>query len=61
MPSPTHLIGKIGDPLFALFIGAGAAFTRINREEKEKGHSFEETQKTLARYGLHIRNYDSYI
>jgi hypothetical protein len=43
MPSPTHLISKVGDPIFALFIGLSAAATRINREEKELGHSTKET------------------
>ncbi|PGH13743.1 hypothetical protein AJ79_03442 [Helicocarpus griseus UAMH5409] len=31
-----HLISKIGDPLFALFIGTSAAYVRIRREHKEK-------------------------
>lgn len=43
MPAPTHLISKFGDPIFALFIGLSAAATRINREEKELGHSSEMT------------------
>jgi len=42
MPSPTHLISKIGDPIFAVFIGLSAAATRINREEKELGRSTQE-------------------
>jgi hypothetical protein len=44
MPSPIHLLSKVGDPIFALFIGLSAAATRINREEKELGRS---TQVTL--------------
>lgn len=43
MPAPSHLISRVGDPLFALFIGLGAAATRINREEKEQGRSTKET------------------
>ena len=43
MPAPAHLISKIGDPIFAVFIGLSAAVTRINREEKEVGHSTKET------------------
>ncbi|EEH37593.1 hypothetical protein PAAG_08011 [Paracoccidioides lutzii Pb01] len=31
-----HLISKIADPLFAVFIGTSAAFVRIRREHKEK-------------------------
>jgi len=32
------------DPIFALFIGASAAMTRIRREEKEKGRlNFSDT------------------
>lgn len=39
MRAPTYLIGRIADPLFAIFIGTSAAATRILREEKEKkGH-----------------------
>lgn len=43
MPAPTYLISKVGDPLFALFIGLSAAVIRINREEKELGHSSQQT------------------
>jgi hypothetical protein len=50
MPSPTHLISKVGDPIFALFIGLSAAATRINREEKELGHSTKETIDAGFRY-----------
>ncbi|KAJ0166456.1 hypothetical protein CTA2_7279 [Colletotrichum tanaceti] len=42
---PTYIISKVADPIFALVIGLGAAATRINREEKEKGKN---TQQTLA-------------
>jgi len=50
MPSPTHLISKVGDPIFALLIGLSAAATRINREEKELGHSSKETIDAVFRY-----------
>jgi len=43
MPSPIHLISKVGDPIFSLFIGVSAAATRINREEKELGHTTQQT------------------
>jgi hypothetical protein len=43
MPAPTYLISKIGDPIFAVFIGLSAAATRINREEKELGYSTQQT------------------
>jgi hypothetical protein len=43
MPSPAHIISKVGDPIFAVFIGLGAAATRINREEKEQGRSTKTT------------------
>ncbi|KAH9218642.1 hypothetical protein DL95DRAFT_385325, partial [Leptodontidium sp. 2 PMI_412] len=52
-PLPTYLISRIGDPLFALFIGLGAAATRINREEKEQGRSTSQTVESgLRRVGL---------
>jgi hypothetical protein len=50
MPSPTHLISKVADPIFALFIGLGAAATRINREEKELGRSTQQTIDDGLRY-----------
>jgi len=43
MPAPTYIISRAADPLFALFIGLSAAGMRINREEKELGHSTKET------------------
>ncbi|KAI7779673.1 hypothetical protein LA080_000441 [Diaporthe eres] len=43
MPAPTYIIGKVADPIFALFIGLSAAATRINREEKDKGRSTSDT------------------
>ena len=37
------------DPIFAISIGLAAAFTRINREEKEKGRSTQESLDVLKR------------
>ncbi|TKA73124.1 hypothetical protein B0A55_06259 [Friedmanniomyces simplex] len=37
--SAPYLIGRVIDPLYAVFIGAGAAAVRIRREEKEKGRT----------------------
>lgn len=37
------------DPIFALSIGVAAAAVRINREEKEKGRSREQTVESLKR------------
>jgi hypothetical protein len=37
------------DPLFAVSIGLAAAVTRINREEKEKGRSTQETIDVFKR------------
>ncbi|RDW71401.1 hypothetical protein BP6252_07964 [Coleophoma cylindrospora] len=47
--APKYLISKVGDPLFALFIGAAAAATRIRREEQEAGHSSTQTMEALNR------------
>lgn len=44
-----HLISRNLDPVFALFIGLGAAATRINREEKELGRSTKDTVDSLCR------------
>jgi hypothetical protein len=52
MPSPTHLISKVGDPIFAVFIGLSAAATRINREEKELGRSTQQTIDAGWRYAV---------
>lgn len=38
------------DPIFAVAIGLGAAVTRINREEKEKGRTTKETIDIALRY-----------
>lgn len=45
MPAPTYIISRVADPIFGVLIGLGAAATRINREEKDKGQT---TQETLA-------------
>jgi non-classical export protein 1 len=52
MPSPVHIISKIGDPIFAVFIGLSAAATRINREEKELGRSTQQTINAGLRYAV---------
>ncbi|KAF2182779.1 hypothetical protein K469DRAFT_220143 [Zopfia rhizophila CBS 207.26] len=38
-----YIISRSIDPIFAISIGVAAALTRINREEKEKGHTTSET------------------
>lgn len=57
MPAPTYLISRIGDPIFALFIGLSAAATRINREEKELGHTTKQTIDAGFRYVLACRDF----
>lgn len=47
---PAYIISKVADPIFALVIGLGAAATRINREEKEKGRTTQETVAAAKRY-----------
>lgn len=44
-----YLISRIGDPAFALFIGASAAILRIRREEAEKNRGSQETFEVLKR------------
>ncbi|KAH6642623.1 hypothetical protein C7974DRAFT_385807 [Boeremia exigua] len=44
-----HIISKTLDPLFAISIGLAAAVTRINREEKEKGRSTQETMDVFKK------------
>ncbi|KAF2118656.1 hypothetical protein BDV96DRAFT_642840 [Lophiotrema nucula] len=44
-----YIISRSLDPVFAIAIGVGAALTRINREEKEKGRSTPETLEALKR------------
>ncbi|XPS68003.1 hypothetical protein M3J09_000300 [Ascochyta lentis] len=38
-----YIISRALDPLFAVSIGLAAAATRINREEKEKGRSTQDS------------------
>ena len=37
------------DPVFAISVGAAAAFVRIRREEREKGHSMDQSIDALKR------------
>lgn len=37
------------DPIFAVSVGVAAAAVRINREEKEKGHTTQESFDALKR------------
>ncbi|KAL9078781.1 MAG: hypothetical protein Q9157_002301 [Trypethelium eluteriae] len=41
--SAPYIISKSLDPLFAIGIGLAAAGVRIRREEREKGHNWDET------------------
>ena len=43
MPAPTYIISRVADPIFAVVIGMSAAVTRINREEKRKGRTTDQT------------------
>ncbi|KAK5703031.1 hypothetical protein LTR97_003977 [Elasticomyces elasticus] len=45
--SAPYLIGRVIDPLYAVFIGAGAAAVRIRREEKEKGRDVSQSVESL--------------
>jgi hypothetical protein len=47
--SHTHRLHRRLDPIFAISIGLAAAVTRINREEKEKGRSTQESWDVLKR------------
>lgn len=51
MPAPTYIISRVADPIFAVVIGVSAAVTRINREEKSKGKTTNETIEAGLRYG----------
>ena len=42
-------IHRFLDPVFALSIGSAAAYIRINREEKEQGHTTEQSMESLKR------------
>jgi hypothetical protein len=50
MAPSTYIISRVADPIFAIFIGVGAAATRINREEKEKGRTTQQTLESAKRY-----------
>ncbi|KAI9711221.1 MAG: hypothetical protein M1820_002208 [Bogoriella megaspora] len=41
--SVPYIISKSLDPVFAIAIGLAAAGVRIRREEREEGHSMNET------------------
>jgi hypothetical protein len=50
LPEPDpHQLRRTLDPIFAVSVGVAAAVVRINREEKEKGKSFEESKASLGR------------
>ncbi|KAH6656646.1 hypothetical protein BKA67DRAFT_654966 [Truncatella angustata] len=49
MAPATYIISKVADPIFAVVIGLGAAATRINREEKEKGQTTHQTMESAKR------------
>ncbi|KAK4458733.1 hypothetical protein QBC42DRAFT_19210 [Cladorrhinum samala] len=49
MAGQMYIISRVADPIFAVFIGAAAAVTRINREEKEKGKTTQETLDAFRR------------
>ncbi|KAG8626081.1 hypothetical protein KVT40_006482 [Elsinoe batatas] len=48
-PRYTYIISRNLDPIFALFIGLSAAYTRINREQTEKGFNRQDTIGQLQR------------
>ncbi|AEO61638.1 hypothetical protein MYCTH_2130809 [Thermothelomyces thermophilus ATCC 42464] len=57
MAPPVYIISRVADPIFAVFIGVSAAALRINREEKEKGRTTQETlQAVRRRLGLEKRS-----
>ncbi|TGZ82867.1 hypothetical protein EX30DRAFT_369919 [Ascodesmis nigricans] len=49
MSGARYLISRVGDPIFALFIGASAATLRIRREEIEAGRTPAEAVAALKR------------
>ncbi|KAF2168077.1 hypothetical protein M409DRAFT_21522 [Zasmidium cellare ATCC 36951] len=48
MPA-AYLISRTIDPIFAVSVGIVAAAVRINREEKERGKTTQETIDSLNR------------
>lgn len=49
MAPPVYIISRVADPIFAVVIGLSAAALRINREEKDKGRSTQETIEAARR------------
>ncbi|EMT68200.1 hypothetical protein FOQG_02316 [Fusarium oxysporum f. sp. raphani 54005] len=49
MPAPTYIISRAADPIFGVLIGLSAAATRINREEKDKGRTTQQTLEAARR------------
>lgn len=49
MPPPTYIISRVADPIFAVVMGISAAAMRINREEKEKGRTTQQTVDAALR------------
>jgi len=49
MPAPAYIISRIADPIFAVVMGISAAAMRINREEKEKGRTTQQTVDAALR------------
>ncbi|GAB1738064.1 hypothetical protein NU219Hw_g2571t1 [Hortaea werneckii] len=47
--SAPYLISKAIDPIFATSVGVAAAVVRINREEKEKGRTTEQSVETFRK------------
>ncbi|KHJ35624.1 hypothetical protein EV44_g1952 [Erysiphe necator] len=55
-PPPKYLISKLGDPLFAIATGLASAAVKINRKEKEMGHSTQETISAARRRSIKLWN-----
>ncbi|KAG6081350.1 hypothetical protein E4U16_007557 [Claviceps sp. LM84 group G4] len=53
MAAPAYIISRVADPIFAVFIGVSAAAMRINREEKAKGYTPQQTIDNGLRYAWH--------
>ncbi|KAG8355144.1 hypothetical protein FVEN_g12893 [Fusarium venenatum] len=50
MPAaPAYIISRVADPIFGVLIGLSAAATRINREEKDKGRTTQQTLEAARR------------
>jgi hypothetical protein len=46
---PVYLISRVGDVLFGMVIGMGAAAMRVRREELEQGRRLDETAAAAQR------------